>query len=475
MPITRTSDVPVPGTPIGSEPYQNVLIARMKQVADLSSVATMPRGPERRAAAFEQLSKVARDSQVGALAKLAEMKSQGLVDSFESMYLPNAIVVKAAAGKSKAVQDALAGVAEIQKVQQNHTWSVPSTSSALADAASGALDATSRPRADEPTSPGPEWGVARIGAPAAWAAGYTGAGITVGVVDTGLDASHPAIRGHYRGTNADGSVIHDYNWFDPTAGRTTPYDDGEHGTHCAGTVAGGTDGRVIGVAPGAKLIAAKAILGSGYNTTEATLKALQWMLAPTDSSGANPDPRRGADIVSNSWGNADRTDTTFQETWNAMQAAGVIMVTAAGNDGMRGVSTPGSYLNGISVAASSSEDRIAGFSSRGPSPFDPSKIVPMVTAPGVRVTSSVPGGRYAAFDGTSMATPHVAGAIALMLQAKPDASYDQIVQALEKTAVDIGDRGPDLAAGYGRIDVARAIDHLQKGGAVAVAARAAAA
>ena len=199
------------------------------------------------------------------------------------------------------------------------------------------------------------------------------------------------------------------------------------------------------------------------------------MLAPTDVNGLHPDPARGADIVNNSWGNADRNDTTFTDTWDAFQAAGIIMVSAAGNDGPMGkVSPPGSYPNGISVAATGPSDKVAGFSSRGPSKFDPSAVIPMIAAPGSGVLSSVPGGRYGEMSGTSMASPHVAGAIALMLSAKPTATYNEIVKALTSTATDIAEPGPDNAAGYGRINVNKAIDALLATGSTAVAQPAAA-
>lgn len=464
MPIARIPEIPTPPPSLAPGPYGDVLIAKMKQKADLGQAAQLPRGPERRQAVYDQLVSVAQQSQAPVVAKLAELKSSGLVTSFESMYLPNALVIRATPGKWGAVEDALRGMADVQAVTQNHTWSVPGVVSGAAEGAiGGALRA-----GDEPSPAGnlPEWGVEKIGAPDAWARGFTGQGVTIGIVDTGLDASHPAIAPHYRGTNPDGSQTHDYNWFDPTAGRQAPFDDGQHGTHVGGTSAGGTDGRTIGVAPGAKLIAAKAILGSGYNTTEATLRALQFMLAPTDVHGNHPDPSRGADIVNNSWGNADRDDTTFVDTWDAFQAAGIIMVTAAGNDGPGGkVSPPGSYPNGISVAATGSNDKVAGFSSRGPSRFDPKAVIPMIAAPGAGVTSSVPGGRYSNFSGTSMASPHVAGAVALMLSAKPTATYDEIVTALESTATDIAEPGPDNSAGYGRINVNKAIDALLAGSA----------
>lgn len=432
-------------------PLGNTLIVRMREQADLSQERQLPRGPERRAAVWNDLVATGNRTQGPALDQLAQLSKQGLVEGFEQLYVPNAIVVRAAAGKHAAVADALRGVAAVQGVTENKAFAVetqPADSMAPAhDAARGAAAI--------------EWGVDKINAPAAWKRGYDGTGITVGVIDTGLDATHPAISAHYRGTAPDGSQSHDYNWLDPIKGRPTAYDDGDHGTHVGGSVAGGTPDRAIGVAPGAKLIAAKAINGSGYNTTEATLKALQFMLAPTDTKGRNPRPELGADVVNNSWGNADLADETFRESFDVLAAAGIEMVSAAGNDGPRGkISPPASYPGHISVAATTSGDSVASFSSRGPSRFSPDNLLPNVAAPGQSITSSVPGGRYASFSGTSMASPHAAGAVAILLQAKPDATHEQIVEALAATAVDIDAKGPDVNAGYGRIDVAKALDHL---------------
>lgn len=460
MPEIRIPEAAAARPAVSGAPYRDVLIARMKDKADVSFAAQMPRGGERRAAVFNALRTTAERSQVAVRQKLEEMKSAGLVASYESLYLPNAVVVTATPGKWAAVEQALGGLAEIQQVVPNRTWAVSTT------AVRGASMITT---GKSPVATLPEWGVEKIGAPAAWERGFRGQGVTVGIVDTGLDAAHPALRAAYRGTNPDGTQTNDYNWFDGVSGKPAPYDDGAHGTHVAGTVAGQADGHVIGVAPDARIIAAKAIVGGGANTTEATLKALQFMLAPTDTAGNNPDPARGADIVNNSWGNADRNDRTFMDTWDAFQAAGIIMVTAAGNDGPFGkVSPPGSYPNGISVAATGPSDKVAGFSSRGPSAFDPKAVIPMLAAPGSNVTSSVPGGRYGNMSGTSMASPHVAGAVALMLSAKPNATYDEIVKALASTATDIAEPGPDNAAGYGRINVNKAIDALLGASTVAV-------
>jgi bacillopeptidase F len=470
-------------------PTGNVLIARIGTTADLAAAAAMPRGPERKQAVYDALVETAKTSQVDALAALEGLKQSGDVTAVESLYMPNAILVTTAAGRHQAVSDALAGVANVQAVSENRTWSVQGAldevSVGTAGAAAGAsllayargfidgpafMDpmAGRRAIADldsiEPVAPKAEWGVAKIGAPEAWAKGIDGTGVTVGIVDTGLDAEHPAIKPHYRGTKADGTVEHDYNWYDPFEQRAVAYDDGDHGTHVAGSTAGGTGDRAIGVAPGAKIIAAKAINGRGYNTTAATLKALQFMLAPTKTDGSAPDPTKGADVVNNSWGNADQADETFVDTFKSLNAAGIEVVSAAGNSGPREgtVSPPGSYPGYLSVAATTNKDTVAGFSSRGPSRFaTPEDMTPNVAAPGAAVTSAVPGGRYQSMSGTSMASPHVAGAVALLLQAAPQATHEQIVHALTKTAVDIDKPGPDNAAGFGRIDVVKALEHLK--------------
>lgn len=440
---------------IAATPEANLLIARFDARADLSDEAAMPRGPERKQAVYDDLAATAEASQAQARETLDRLRADGDVTGFESLVMPNAILVSTKPGRHQAVADALAGVANVKAVTQNRLWSVDATTEDVPSG--GAVDAATGATA-------PEWGVDMIRADDAWARGIDGSGVTVGIVDTGLDSSHPAIREHYRGTQADGSQVHDYNWFDPFTHRPDAFDDGQHGTHVAGTSAGGTDGHAIGVAPGAKLIAAKAINGRGYNSTAATLQALQFMLAPTKTDGSAPDPTKGADVVNNSWGNpGDPMDDTFLESFEALRAAGIEVVTSAGNEGPREgtVSAPGSYPGFLSVAATTSRDSVAGFSSRGPSKF-PSKddMSPNVAAPGEGIVSSVPGGRYSRMSGTSMASPHVAGAVALLLQARPDATHDEIVQALTKTAVDVDRAGPDNASGYGRIDVVRALDEL---------------
>lgn len=323
----------------------------------------------------------------------------------------------------------------------------------------------------------PEWGIAKVRADAAWADGVLGGGIVVGGIDTGVDYTHPALANQYRGNLGDGTIVNDYNWFDPTGiCGDAPCDNVFHGTHTMGTIVGG-DGPGpftpdIGVAPGARWIAAKGCEDNGCSES-ALLGAGQFMLAPTDLNGDNPDPSKRPDIVSNSWGGGPG-DPFYQDIVSAWRAAGIIPVFSSGNPGPAcgEGGSPGDYLEAISVGATDIDDVIADFSGRGPSVYG--KISPNVSAPGVDVVSSVPGGGYESFSGTSMAAPHVAGTLALMLSAAPEliGDPDSAQASLEATAVDIidsscggdADGDPNNVYGEGRIDAAAAVDLVATGG-----------
>ena len=327
----------------------------------------------------------------------------------------------------------------------------------------------------------PEWGVEKIGADQVWAEGITGAGIVVGSIDTGADFTHPALVENYRGNNHDGTFTHAYNWWDPSSSCPgEPCDNVGHGTHTMGTIAGG-DGPGpftpdTGVAPGASWMTAKGCEDFGCSS-ESLLSSGQFILAPTDLDGNNPDPSLAPDLVSNSWGSDDPNDTFYLETVEAWRAAGIIPIFAAGNAGEFGcgtAGTPGNFTQVISLGATDINDDIAFFSSRGPSPTD--KISPNVSAPGVDVVSSVPGGGYEALSGTSMATPHAAGTIALMLSSKLSllGDFDGILNALNVTAIDRpddscgtpdpSDNDPNFVYGEGRIDAKAAVDLVKSGG-----------
>ncbi|KAG9405033.1 hypothetical protein AC1031_004132 [Aphanomyces cochlioides] len=265
-------------------------------------------------------------------------------------------------------------------------------------------------------------GVTKIGAPSVWANGNRGEGIVVSNIDTGVLYTHEALKGNWRS---------DYGWYDPSAKKATPYDGNGHGSHTMGTIAGQNG---IGVAPNAKWIACR---GCTTNSCpEATLTACaQWILCPTDTSGKNANCAKAPNVVSNSWGGSTGGDSWYQSYVDAWRKAGIIPVFANGNAGPTcgSVASPGDYKNVIGVGATDSSDKLASFSSKGAT--KDKRVKPDVSAPGQSVRSAWYTGNtaYNTISGTSMATPHVAGAVALILAAKPGATYDTVYSLLTKT------------------------------------------
>ena len=428
--------------------------------ADLTAAAKIKDRAKRGKAVGDALQKTARGSQAAAIALVAKTKGARA----ESYFLANELVVHGDA-KLAAKLAALPGVSAV-RAEKVYPLVKPVPMAKVLDE----------------VQPAPEWGVAKIDAPGAWAEGITGQGVVVSSVDTGVDFTHEALVAHYRGNNHDGSFSHDYNWWDPTGiCGGEPCDNAGHGTHTMGTMVGGDLGGPlpdIGVAPGAEWIAAKGCEDLGCSEGS-LLSAGQFILAPTDLEGNDPDPSKRPDIVNNSWGNDDPNDHFYQATVEAWRAAGIIPVFSAGNAGP-GCSTagsPGNVAEVISVGATDSKDLVAEFSSRGPSPSG--KVSPNVAAPGVDVVSSIPGGGYEALNGTSMAAPHTSGAIALMISARPElaSNFDAILDALNRTAVDRpddqcgtpdpSDNDPNYVYGEGRIDAKAAVDLVKTGGTLA--------
>ena len=333
------------------------------------------------------------------------------------------------------------------------------------------------------------WGVAKINAPSVWAAGDTGQGVVIGGEDTGYQWDHPALKPHYRGWNGT-TADHNYNWHDsihdspsnPCGNNApAPCDDFGHGTHTAGTFAG-DDGAThqVGVAPGAKWIGCRN-MDNGDGTPARYIECMQWMLAPTNLAGTNPNPDLAPDVISNSWGCIPSEGcTSGNEIRAAVQnlvAGGIFYAAAAANDGP-GCSSitdpPAIYDASFTIGATDSSDALASFSSRGPVPRAPrltsrQPIKPDVSAPGVSVPSAWPPNTYTNLSGTSMATPHVAGAAALLMSADPalKGHPDQVADLLRDTAVTAGvtdpvnqtcggtprTTWPNNMIGYGRIDV----------------------
>jgi subtilisin family serine protease len=312
-----------------------------------------------------------------------------------------------------------------------------------------------------------EWNITNVRAPEAWDNfGTRGEGIVVGSIDTGAQFDHPALINQYRGHAADGTLDHNYNWFDPTGMcGDTPCDNAGHGTHTMGTIVGDDGGEnQIGVAPAAKWITAKGCEDFGCSL-ESLVSSGQWMLAPTDSNGENPRPDLRPNVVSNSWGGGGGDDF-YREVVNAWVAAGIFPVFASGNAGSFCSSTgsPGDYPESYGVGAYDINNIIADFSSRGPSAYG--IIKPNISAPGVDVRSAVPGNGYDWFNGTSMATPHVAGAVALLWSAAPAALGDIELtrELLGASAIDHddtscgGDAGNNNAWGEGQMDIVAALE-----------------
>ncbi|HVQ90804.1 MAG TPA: S8 family serine peptidase [Mycobacteriales bacterium] len=284
-----------------------------------------------------------------------------------------------------------------------------------------------------------------IGAPAAWAAGYDGRGVTVAILDTGVDATHPDLAGRIAGTA---------NF----TGEPDATDHNGHGTHVASTVAGSgaaAAGRYRGVAPSASLLIGKVCDSGGNCSDSSVLAGMQWAA----SSGAR--------VVSMSLGRtatggpdplADAVDTLTAAT-------GTLFVIAAGNDGPgeSTVGTPGLAAAALTVAATDKSDHLAGFSSRGPLLGD-RLMKPDIAAPGVNIVAARAAGTtlgqpvgdsYTTLSGTSMATPHVSGAAAILAQEHPDWRAPQLKAALMGSAKDDG--YTVFEQGAGRVDLARAV------------------
>jgi serine protease AprX len=301
-----------------------------------------------------------------------------------------------------------------------------------------------------------EWNINTIGAAEMWALGFTGQGVVVANMDSGVDYLHNDLYGRWRGGSN--------SWFDPYGEHSTPYDSHtySHGTGTMGIMVGGdAGGTSIGVAPGAQWIAVKVFDDDGDAYMSRIHQGFQWLLDPDGDPGTDDAPN----VVNNSW-TYDAPGlciSEFQTDIESLRTSGIAVVFAAGNNGPEEESSasPANNSGAFSVGAVDSLYNIASFSARGPSACDGS-IFPYVVAPGksIRTSCATTSGQcpdfYDSGSGTSFAAPHVAGAMALLLSAFPDLSVAQMEQALIDSAIDLGDSGPDNTYGYGMIDVFQA-------------------
>jgi len=323
----------------------------------------------------------------------------------------------------------------------------------------------------------PTDGLIAVRAPEVWAMGFDGTGILTSTLDTGVDGNHPALHNRWRGLDPLYNGHPQWAWFDPVTNTTFPQSFGSHGTHTMGTVCGGAPGNQIGVAPGCQWIHAAVIDRVSIPQTVADAKlAFQWLIDPDGNPATNWDVPQ---VCSNSWGLATYhgyppCDQTFWSFLDADEAAGIVQLFSAGNEGpspethRRPADRATTDLNCMAVGAVDATNYdypwpIADFSSRGPSHCTPggsAAIKPEVSAPGVDVYSSVPGGGYDqwGWSGTSMASPHVNGVVALVRQACPQLTVEQVKQIILDSAVDLGPTGNDNAYGMGMVDAVVAVE-----------------
>ena len=389
-----------------------------------------------------------------------------------SFYIVNAILVKG----TRAIAEALAARPDVARIEGNpliHN-NLPQLSSAVE-----APPYLQRAETIEP-------GIVYTHAPDVWALGFTGQEIVVGSADSGVRWTHDALKPHYRGWDGQ-NADHNYNWHDSIhdsvgnpCGNDSPFpcDDGSgfgHGSHTTGTMIGDDGmGNQIGMAPGAKWIGCRN-MDQAIGTPARYIECMEWFLAPYPIGGGQGDPSKAPDITNNSWycpPSEGCSPDTLQAAVEAQAAAGIMMVVSAGNDGSN-CSTifypPAIYDITYSVGALvTGTDIIADFSSRGPVTIDGSgRIKPDITASGTSVRSATNDcdSCYAVGTGTSMAAPHIAGAMALLWSAIPslknqiDASRTALNNAAHFiSSTQCGDAGPpNNVYGWGRVDIFAAV------------------
>ncbi|MEO5559435.1 MAG: S8 family serine peptidase [Dokdonella sp.] len=333
------------------------------------------------------------------------------------------------------------------------------------------------------------WGVDMIQAPRVWAAGFSGQGVVVAGNDSGFQWDHPALKTHYRGWNGS-QAQHDYNWHDAVhAGATVdtcgldlqvPCDAAGHGTGTVGIAAGSDGGsNQIGVAPGARWMGCRNMDDFGDGTPQRYIECMQWLLAPTNLSGANPNPDLAPDVINNSWGCSVAEGCTagneLKPAVDNLVAGGIFFVAAAANDGPACGTiayAPAIYDSAFAVGATDDFDRVSSYSSRGPV-AGIAKTRPDLVAPGDAIRSATINSGYAVGYGTSAAAPHAAGAAALLMSVNPalKGHPEQVAQFLRGSAVrnfvsdpyNTGCGGltmanwPNFQAGYGRLDAWAAV------------------
>ncbi|MCX5107203.1 S8 family serine peptidase [Streptomyces sp. NBC_00378] len=388
------------------------------------------------------------------LAKLADWAAEGRTGEVPviTAYSGKASARTATTAAGTTAKTVLPSInARSMTIQGNGQWwrevREKNTGKSVASQATGPLAGVKKVWLNELTTLQLDKSVPQIGAPAAWERGYNGSNVKVAVLDSGIDATHPDLAGQIAEA------------IDFTNSPSGPVDGHGHGTHVASTIAGtgkASDGLRRGVAPGAKLSIGKVCDDEGRCAGDAVIAGMEWAA------------KSGADVVNMSLGGgaSDGTDPLSSSVNALSRTYGTLFVIAAGNSGPNPetVGSPGAADEALTVAAVDKSDQMASFSSRGPRVGD-GAAKPDIAAPGVAIAAARAKGTsmgnpvddyYTSASGTSMATPHMAGAAAIIAQQHPDFTGRQIKALLMATSKDLG---YDLyAQGAGRVDVARAID-----------------
>lgn len=436
-------------------------IVVMKAQADLSAAYNIADWNVRGAYVYNTLAQTATASQLGIRNFLA---SQGL--QTRPFIAINGLLVR---GGNLETVNAVASRPDVAYLLANASIQLETMQTPLLQDLAAYLNSALSPDALT-------WGVEAVNADDVWGMGDTGQGIVVANIDTGVEWTHSALVNQYRGNGGD----HNYNWYHPTSpagcdGSAAPCDNDGHGSHTMGTIVGSTDpsdpanaAEAIGVAPGAEWIACKGCEANSCSF-EALLTCGDWMLAPTDLNGDNPDPAQRPNVVNNSWGGGGG-DFWYGGVVGAWRASGIFPQFSAGNSGP-GCSTtgsPGDYASTFGAAAIDETLTVAGFSSRGPADVT-GLMQPEISAPGVGVRSSLPGNGYGNLSGTSMASPHVAGVVALLWSEYPElvGQIEDTMWILSQTAMpktttdgcggDPSDAVPNNTYGWGIVDAHAAV------------------
>ena len=400
-----------------------------------SDFGALQKAPNKQQVAIEALQAHARSSQQAISAVLETNHSQGHVANVIPFWIFNGLSVTATAD---VIQE-LATRGDVLGITSDTTNIVPVDS------------VNSAPPADN---------VSAIKAPSVWNLGYYGQGVVVANMDTGVDISHPELSARWRGGSD--------SWYDPyNQHPTTPTDINGHGTWTMGVmVAGDGSGTTLGVAPQSRWVAVKIFNDSGTATSTAIHLGFQWLLDP-DGNPATPDAPQ---VVNNSWAyGSPGCNLEFQNDLAALRLVGILPVFSAGNYGPNSSTSvsPANYPEAFAIGAVDNSGSLQTYSGRGPSACgEPSSFYPELVAPGANITTTDLYGLYTQESGTSMAAPHVSGALALLISAFPGISTESQAAALMNTAVDLGSGGPDNDFGYGMIDALAAYNWLAAGNRV---------